>query len=1048
MKKKLTTSLLGVFSLLLMSFATLAQNYTIKGKIADSDGQPMVGATVVLKGTTFGTAANANGEYSFNAKTAAGNYDLEFRSVGYANATKKITLGSATELNVNVAMTEDGMSLDEVVVTGSTIKTSRRTLGNAISTVSAKDIQSAGTGNLFGALQGKIPGAQITQNSGDPAGGISIRIRGTKSLSGSSDPLYVIDGVVVSNNSSNVAQLALDGQASNNANLGTNRMADINPNDIENISVLPGAAAAAIYGSRANNGVVVITTKRGKSGAPKITFSTSVSSNELRKKVYISTYGKQFGFVGYRLGPISGASDAGLPAFLAANPGVTTTRIVRDGTGLNMPNNLVDVTRYDYQDQIYRTGTGTDNYLSVTGGSEKTQYSASLSYTKNNGIINGTDFQRYGAKVRIDQFLNKWAKLSAGLAYNNSFSNEKPNGNVFYSPINSINITSNIYDITQRDASGNLLAVEPTRVNPLSTIESMFFSSNTNRTIADVQLNLTPLKGLSVDAVFGVDSYSQFGKNYISPYAYQSVAGLPLERYPAGYAAVTNNNVSQYNADLNVTYNRDLTKDINLNFIVGMNNQYYQNDVATSTGQSLAPFITTVSGAASTTVTGSNGLDRYSINGQFAQATFGYQNKAFITAAVRRDGSTIFSPSQTNQIYPKISGSYVALEGQSGMLNSAKLRASYGESGGITAIPTYGRFYQFSSAAYLGKNTFLPNTTLANPNVKPERMKEVEFGADFGLLNNRINLGLSYYKQDISDLTVNKVLASSSGGTSIVDNVGAMQNSGFEVALGGTVVKQKDFSWDLGITYSRNRNLITKLPGGNVTVANDAGAPIVLVEGQPSSVFFGNPYARNPDGSYLLTPQGFPQRERGQQGGIDAPATFTPLRGADGQPTGAFINSVIGNPNPDWIGSLNSSLNYKGVNLRFLLDAVQGQSVFNADRRTRQGVGIGDFAEKEMKGELPRGYIYSIYTIQEWRIDDGSYVKLREISLGYTFKNLLSKGGNLAVNLLGRNLISWDKYDGYDPETNAGGNSNLYRGVDFGNVPIPRTYKLTVTATF
>jgi TonB-dependent SusC/RagA subfamily outer membrane receptor len=285
MKKKLTTSMLGVFGLLLMSFASLAQNYNIKGKIADSDGQPMVGATVVLKGTVFGTAADANGEYSFNAKTKAGNYDLEFRSVGYSPMTKKIILGSATDLNVNVAMTEskDGISLDEIVVTGSTLKTNRRELGNAIGSVSAKQLEATGTGNLTSALQGKIPGAQITQNSGDPAGGFTIRMRGVKSLRGSSDPLYIIDGVVVSNASDNVSQLANANQIGE-TNPGQNRLADINSNDIESLNVLNGAAASAIYGSRASNGVIIITTKKGKSGGPKVSFTTSFNVNELRKK--------------------------------------------------------------------------------------------------------------------------------------------------------------------------------------------------------------------------------------------------------------------------------------------------------------------------------------------------------------------------------------------------------------------------------------------------------------------------------------------------------------------------------------------------------------------------------------------------------------------------------------------------------------------------------------------------------------------------------------------------------------------------------------------
>ncbi len=224
-------------------------------------------------------------------------------------------------------------------------------MGNAISSVSAKSLEKSGSSNLISSLQGKVPGAQITQNSGDPAGGISIRLRGVKSIQGNSDPLYVIDGVIVSNSSANVSQTALGSQVGS-ATIGTNRMADINPADIESINIINGAAASAQYGSRAANGVVLITTKRGKSGAPKINFSTSVSSSELRKKVFVSTYGKQFGYQALRLHTIGGIS----PAAIIANPGTTTTGIVREGATTQLATNLVDVTRYDYQDNIFQKG--------------------------------------------------------------------------------------------------------------------------------------------------------------------------------------------------------------------------------------------------------------------------------------------------------------------------------------------------------------------------------------------------------------------------------------------------------------------------------------------------------------------------------------------------------------------------------------------------------------------------------------------------------------------------------------------------------------------
>ncbi|WP_229320785.1 SusC/RagA family TonB-linked outer membrane protein [Larkinella knui] len=1039
-----------LLAMLCLSDIAFAQNqrYTLTGRVTDANGQALPGVTVVIVGTTLGSASDENGNYTFGVSLPAGTYSLNFSFIGYAPVRQSISLGSQPTLTTNASLKEDVMNLDEVVATGSTTQTSRRELGNAISTIRAESLSQTGTGGLLNSLQGKVPGAQITQNSGDPAGGMSVRLRGVKSLTGPSDPLYVVDGVIVSNASTNVSQLAAGGQIGQ-SNPSQNRLADINPADIETVNVLNGAAAAAQYGSRAANGVVLITTKRGKTGAPRISFTTSFSTNELRKKVYITTYPKQFGFADLRLHTI------GVPtaAQLAANPGVTTTPIIRDGVPANLATNLVDVTRYDYFDQLFRQGIGTDNSISVSGGRENTQYYVSFGYLYNQGILKNTDFQRYNLRARLDQRLTNWAKMTAGLSYSNSFSNEKANGNVFYSPINSVNITNNIWDITKRDAAGNLLAVEPSRVNPLSTIEDMRSTQSTNRTIGDVQLNLTPLKGLSVDWILGVDSYSQVGQNYIRPYPYQATANLPLERYPNGFAATANNQVLLLNSDFNVSYERQFNESFKLNAIAGFNYQYNQSDITVASGQNLAPFIETVSGAASTTVGATYNLDRYNLSGYFGQVTLGFKNLAFLTAAVRRDRSSKFSPTETNQIYPKFSGSLVVSDlnfwkniSFNNVWNGLKLRASYGESGNLSGLGTYSRFWQFNPTPFIGKNTIIPGGILANPRVRPERMSEVEGGADLSFFNNRLNVTATAYYQKITDLVVNRVLAPSYGGTTIVNNVGQMENRGVELSLDVTPIKTKDWSWDVTFIYNRNRNKVLELGSPVINISTAAGS-IYLLKGQPAGVFYGTTYATNPDGSMLLTPQGFTQVERGTQtpGSVDYVVDHT---GPDGQPKGTPVSAVIGNPNPKWTGSFSSSLSYKKLSLRFLLDAVQGFDVYNSDKRTRQGVGIGEYAEKELKGELPRGYIYSIYNTEAWRIEDGSFVKLRELALSYKLPNLVKNMSNFSISLVGRNLHSWDNYTGFDPETNAGGTSDLVRGLDFGNVPIPRTYQVQLSATF
>ncbi|PGH40540.1 MAG: SusC/RagA family TonB-linked outer membrane protein, partial [Candidatus Nephrothrix sp. EaCA] len=821
--------------------------------------------------------------------------------------------------------------------------------------------------------------------------------------------------------------------------LGNNRLTDINPADIESINIINGAAAAAQYGSRASNGVVLITTKKGKNGAPKITFTTSYNVNELRKKAPITTYGKQFGSSALRLYPIQAQGTAPL------SPGQTVASVIRDGVTANLYSNLTDVTRYDYQDYIFRTGTGADNNLSISGGNDKTHYYTSFAYSKNEGIIRSNDFTRYNFRTRLEQRLAGWAKLSAGLSYTNAFTNEKAGGGVFYSPINSINITNNIWDISKRDLAGNLQGVEYSRINPLSTIEDMNFTQSVNRTSGNLQFNLTPLKGLGIDWVIGVDAYSQVGKGLIKPYPYAAVAGLPSERYPSGYASNASNTALLFNSDFNISYERQFLRNLKFNAVVGTNYQFQRADLQVASGQGLAPFIETVSGATSTTVAANYGLDRFNLSGVFAQATLGIKNLLFLTGAIRRDQSSKFSPSQRTQTYPKFSASFVVSD-LAGWKNSIKLRSSWGRAGNFTGIGSYDRFWQFLPVPFQGKNTIVPSAQLANPNVRPERMTEIEFGADAGFWNDRVTLGVSVYQQKIEDLVVNRLLSPSEGGLSIVNNVGQMENKGLEIAFGATPAKTDKFNWNFTFIYSRNRNKVTKLGTPTIAFVSSSGASTFLVEGAPASVFYGTAFARDANGNEVLTPQGFSQSEKGRQNSA-APLEYAPNRDASGQPTGTAIRKIIGNPNPNFTGSFANSLSYKKLSLNFLLDFVQGVDIFNADKRTRQGVGIGDYAEKELKGELPRGWIFSRYLIEEWRIDEGSFVKLREVGLNYN----LGKVGrihNAGIGISGRNLFSWDNYSGYDPETNYGGNSDIVRGVDFGNIPIPRTYRIQLMMTF
>jgi TonB-linked SusC/RagA family outer membrane protein len=1052
--------MLHLFLLLqFFAFAASAQ-VKISGKVTNSKGEAIAGVSVSIKNDNAGTSTNADGSYQFLATLKKGKYTLVFSAVGFKSIEQSITVNSNAEISENATLQNDALGMDEVIVTGTSAGTTKKQLGSYISTVKADQLTKGATGNVLAALQGKTAGAQISQNSGDPAGGISVRLRGISSVSSSSEPLYIVDGVIVNNATNRVTntQSGYDGQNVVGA-VGQNRMVDINPADIDRVEVLNGAAAAAIYGSRANAGVVQIFTKKGKSGKPVISFSTSYIASSLRKKLKVNQANVKFG------GPTDGPT--------AQTQDILTPTLT----------NTTSVTRYDYQDYIFRPAKGTDNNLSISGGTDKTKYYLSASYFYNEGIVKNTDYQRFSFRSNIDQTINSWASVSLGLNFVNSNANEKPDGNSFYSPMNSVTIIGNFHNIEQRDALGNILAVgERGRANPVSVIEDIKQKNTTNRIIANFGVKLKPIRNLSVDYTMGIDNYSQNGTTYIPPFAYNvSTAfwggGITLDPTQNGYASAATNNFFAINHDLNATYNTKITKDISSVTQVGFSQQYEKNNYLLAQGRGLAPFVQVVNGA-STLLPGTDDRSEISVSGIFAQQNFKYKNQLFLTGAIRRDGSSVFGANQRNQVYPKVSASYVISETDfwrnlsvSKWWDLAKIRLAYGESGNLTGIGAYSRFNTYASSSFISRTALNSSTVLANENVRPERQQELELGFDLAFLKNRVGLTVNVYNKKVNDLLINRLVAPTSGFSSLQDNIGKLENKGFEIVLTGAPVQNKNFNWNITGILNHNTNKVINTGQPLILFSTNAGAPVAIIEGQPLGVFYGTFFELMPGGSFsknsagvvnsgvVLSPAGIPRTQFGTQNS-NTPLVYVPgTTGTDanGQPTGTPVRKIIGNPNPKYTTSLTNEFNYKHFGLRIQIDAVLKVDVFNADFRTRQGVGNGKVAELEDLGQLPRGYIspYSatatyptgVYNVEQWRVDNGAYTKLRELSLSYDIGKVKCFQ-NLTVSFSGRNLISWDKYNGYDPEVNAAGQSTLLRGIDFGSVPIPKTFSVGVQAKF
>ena len=1014
---KRRVALTGIFWMLLVSAVPLfAQNkYTLSGKVTDASGAPLPGTTVRIENTVLGTVTDEDGAYTLSATLRSGTYTVQYSFVGFKMNTQRVTLGDRKQVSVpDMALEEDAIGSDEVVVTGTSIATSKKQLGNAISTIAAQDIQYSGASSVDGALAGKIAGAQVMQNSGNPAGGISVRLRGTNSVLGSGDPLYIVDGVIVSNESAQLIDLGGYRQ---------NRLVDLNPQDIERIEVLKGAAAAAIYGSRASNGVVQIFTKRGAAGAPQITVSTRFMNSAIRKTLHTNTF----------------AYD---------KPETDATKQA--------------VTRYDFQDYIFQNATGTENYISMTGGNAGTSYFFSGSFLGNQGIVTNSNFERAGGRARIDQTVSNWMRVSVGANYTLSRSNEVPNGGLeeAWGALTGFVFSPNFATAAQLAANPNYPDKDPVtgkypstsavvqRTNPVEAVNAFNFDQQTSRFIGDFAINMTPLAGLAVDYTLGYDTYTQIGTAFIPN-------GTTVPTYATGYSRRGNRDFMQVNNDLNVSYKKDLGK-ISTSTVAGATAQYEQSYTLAMQGTTLSP-IAEVPNAGATQVMSDYRAQR-TIYGLFAQETVGIQNMIYLTAAGRFDASSVFGKDDRWQFYPKASASMVVSaldfwkETFGSTIPSFKIRASYGESGNLTAIGPFDRFTNYDPISWTAKPGLLPGSQLGTSDIKPERASEFEAGFDASFLRDRLGIEFTWYQKDITDLLLFRTLAPSTGFNTRLENVGTMENNGYELLIRALPVSNEKLRWSTSFSLSHNENVVNGIEGGLLSLPASFGQSYAI-NGYPLGVFYTGFAARNADGTLLLTSAGLPQREKGSVtigGRYDVPAN-TILRDANGQPTGVNLNTVVGDPNPDYIASWINDLEV-GKNLSFHMQwaAVQGFDIFNFTRRVmaRASYGNGIDYEQELQGLYKPGYMTAKFgLLGEW-IEDGSFVKLRELSASYTIRPQSKSIRNSRLSLIGRNLLSIDQYSGYDPEINTAGQSTGVRGFDFVEVPIPRQVSFGVSLGF
>ena len=987
--------------------AQAPQTGIVRGRVVDATGgQPVNSVQVIIAGTTVGTLTGANGEFILPS-VPAGPRTVIARRIGYSERRQDITVTAGQTTTVEFSMALAATTLSDVVVTGVAAPTERRALGNSIESIVGEEVSEAPAATAIDqALQGKITGAVISENSGQPGGGVSVRLRGTNSILGGAEPLYVVDGVIVDNTSE--ALVSLGANATRGDAALSNRIADLDPGDVERIEVLKGAAAAALYGSRANNGVIQIFTKRGRSGDAVFTYSTEVSSGKTPERYALNMAGT------------ATAADT----------------VIRNTLNVGDP-----VERFDPQDQIFRSAVSTNNRLSVAGGTGGTSYFFSGGYQNEEGVVRSSDYWRLNLRANLNQQITERLDLTVRGNYVRSHADFITEGEQTNGVLTSIVFTPTIYDPSFDETTGQFPYNPVLGPNPLVVLNEFEAPEDVTRFVGGFEARFQPIPNLSIRYLAGVDDYRREVR-FLQPPRTINASFVGSVQAPVQFSR-------QFNNDLLASYDWRISPEIGMSTGAGLRYTADNREILRAAATGLPPEQTLVGGA-----TQSAGQERSEIRtiGGYLEQRLNWNERLYLTGGINFDASSAFGDDERLQFFPRIGLSYVvdeepAFEGSFGsVLSSLRLRAAYGQTGGQPP-GAYTRFDNFVNTSFAGRPGLVASTTVGNPNLKPERQREYELGFDLGLLEDRAQLEFTYYDKRTSDLVLSVPVPRSTGALNQFQNIGVLTNKGVEISLNTININRPNFTWRSRISYAANRNRIEQLAASSDTLV--FGYLNAVIEGQPVGVFYGGTYARDDDGNIIYR-------------NVTADSLLLPVRALDtltlpGNVTSTpFANRIIGDPNPDFTASFSNTFDLpQGIQVSFLLDGRFGNDVANFTRRITEFFGSDAILEREARGDTvrqtfgrnPAGRI----NIYEEYIEDGSFVKLREVAVSKRFEgDWLRRVGaeSVVLRLAGRNLHTWTDYRGLDPEVNLFSAQTVARGVDFATIPLPRTLVANLTFIF
>ena len=1001
-----------IFLTLCLSVAIMVASWaqrTITGQIIDDTGETLIGATVLVKGTTTGAVTDVDGNYSVTLPE--GSNVLVFSYTGYSS--QEYAVGN--ESSVDITLQFDAIGLEDVVVVGYSPQR-RKDMTGSVSSVDATKIEDVPLPSMQAALQGRAAGVQVTKNSGTPGGGIDVRVRGSTSINASNQPLYVIDGIPIIDDNVDFTQAGVG-----NAQLSV--LADINPDEIASFEVLKDAATAAIYGSRAANGVVLITTKKGKAGKTEINFNASRGSQEAIKLIPV----------------VDG------PTYIEYITSLFGANIV--GTEANS----------NWQDLVFRSSTIEDYGVNFSGGNENTRFFSSLGYNNDEGIMVGSRFQRYSGRLNLDQIVSDKLTIGMNMGYTFSITDQIQNDNNIFGALSTAILLPPVVPVTRDDGSyGSAFGLE----NPVAA--TLEYRNKVSRTkfLGKVFARFNITDELSIQSSFGTDILD-VREDIYEPRVLQSSA--------TGYAGLGAYKNTRYLNENVLSYNNSFNNH-SIQAIAGISFQEdkIDNSFAEATDFPTDAFTGLSSGAQPLTTNG--GFTGNNLKSYFGSFNYNFSRKYFLTGTFRADGSTRFVNNQWGY-FPGLSASWrISNESflSNGPFDELKLRLGWGRTGNNGIGNFSSRQLYGGGSNYLDAPGTAPSQ-LGNPDLKWETTTAISAGIDFAIANNRISGSVDYYIKNTDDLLLNRPIPTTSGFTSVLQNVGEVENKGIEFAFNTINVSKGDFEWSTNFVLGYNKNEVKKLVDG---IPFDAGFGSRVAEGQPLGSFFGHVT----DG--IFQNQAEVDAHATQPGAAPGDFRFMDISGGAG-PDGilgtsddlapdGLINdndrTFTGKAIPDWSGGITNSLSYKGVDLSAFFQFATGFQIYNNNLAFAEGLN-SVFAptirawENRWQNEgddtiIPRAVLgdpNGNRRDSNRYAEDGDYIRLKTITLGYTLpSNLLEKASirKLRVYVSGYNLWTLTDYSWFDPEVSTFDITNTAPGTDFLTFPQPKSIVFGINLGF